>query len=72
MQRVSLKTRDQLPIQLIRKKELAKMLGVDRWTIDRYRREMPDFPRPLKFSEQVLVWDLTEIKAWLSTVQRVK
>ncbi len=52
---------------MLRKHQLAKVLGVNPWTVDRYRREQSDFPKPYKFSDQIIVWDLNEIKAWIAT-----
>jgi len=43
------------PLQMIRKRELAKRLGVNPWTIDRWRK-LGLIPEPIRLSDQVLVW----------------
>jgi predicted DNA-binding transcriptional regulator AlpA len=51
---------------LIRKRPLAKRLGVSPWTIDRWRR-LGTFPPPIELSPTVLAWRLCDVEAWLRT-----
>jgi predicted DNA-binding transcriptional regulator AlpA len=43
------------PLDLIRKRPLAKRLGVSPWTTDRWRKT-GDFPEPIWLSDVVLAW----------------
>ena len=52
------------PLDLIRKRPLAKRLGVSPWTIDRWRKA-GDFPEPIWLSDAVLAWRVTDIDEWL-------
>jgi predicted DNA-binding transcriptional regulator AlpA len=52
------------PLELIRKRELAKILGVHVWTIDYWRR-LGRIPPPIILSQQVVAWRRTDIEAWL-------
>jgi predicted DNA-binding transcriptional regulator AlpA len=63
------------PLSLLSKQALAELLGVDPWTIDRWRRPDeptfdPSFPSPLWISGATPRWKRTEVEAWLSTRQR--
>jgi predicted DNA-binding transcriptional regulator AlpA len=63
------------PLQLLSKQQLAELLGVDPWTIDRWRRpdeptHIPDFPQPVWVSNATPRWRRVEVEAWLSTRQR--
>ena len=60
MQRVKLVD----PLQLIRKRQLAKLLGVNVWTIDHWRRH-GRIPQPIKLSAQILGWRRCDIDQWL-------
>jgi predicted DNA-binding transcriptional regulator AlpA len=59
------------PLQCVRKRELAKMLSVDPWTIDHWRRK-GIIPEPIVLSDQVLVWRLADIEKWLREKEAAK
>jgi predicted DNA-binding transcriptional regulator AlpA len=52
------------PLALIRKKDLAKLLGVNVWTIDNWRRA-GKFPEPITLSHQIVAWRRADIDRWL-------
>lgn len=52
------------PLALVRKRDLAKLLGIDRWTLDNWRRT-GHFPQPLKLSEHIVAWRRSDVEAWL-------
>lgn len=54
------------PLELIRKRPLAKRLKVSPWTIDRWRK-LGKFPAPIRLSEIVLAWRVADVEAWLRT-----
>jgi predicted DNA-binding transcriptional regulator AlpA len=58
------------PLDLIRKRELARRLGVSPWTVDRWRRNDPDFPQPLWVSACMPAWRIVEVEQWLTSRQR--
>ena len=39
------------PLQLLSKRQLAELLGVNMWTVDRWRKTNPDFPAPVWLSD---------------------
>ncbi|WP_108682071.1 AlpA family transcriptional regulator [Methyloceanibacter sp. wino2] len=49
---------------MIRKKDLAKRLGVNPWTLDNWRRRGL-MPPPIKITENMLFWRVSDIDAWL-------
>jgi prophage regulatory protein len=51
-------------LALVRKRDLARLLGVDRWTLDNWRRT-GRFPQPLKLSEHIVAWRRSDVEAWL-------
>lgn len=51
-------------IDLIRKHELAKRLGINRWTLMRWCKERK-FPQPIRLSDVVIAWRVSEVEAWL-------
>jgi predicted DNA-binding transcriptional regulator AlpA len=51
-------------IQLIRKRPLARLLGVNSWTVDRWRKK-GTFPRPIWLSPTTPVWKLSDVEKWL-------
>jgi predicted DNA-binding transcriptional regulator AlpA len=51
-------------LQLIRKRDLAKLLGINTWTVDEWRRR-GRLPEPLVLSPQVVAWRRTDIDGWL-------
>jgi predicted DNA-binding transcriptional regulator AlpA len=68
MDRVRLSTATASPLEVVRKRPLAKKLDVSPWTIDRWRAD-PDsqFPQPLWLSPTTPVWRVVEVEHWLST-----
>jgi predicted DNA-binding transcriptional regulator AlpA len=52
------------PLQLIKKRELAELLCVNPWTIDRWRKR-GIIPQPITLSDQVLAWRISTIEQWL-------
>lgn len=51
-------------IDLIRKHELAKRLGINRWTLMRWCKERK-FPQPIRLSDVVIAWRVSDVEAWL-------
>jgi predicted DNA-binding transcriptional regulator AlpA len=58
------------PLALIDKQALARLLMIDPWTIDRWRKQHPDFPPPLWVTGTSPRWRRTEIETWLASRQR--
>ena len=58
-----------LPERLLTARELGKMLGCCRASIDRYESVDPRFPRRIRLSPKKNGWKLTEALAWLSAKQ---
>ena len=56
-------------LQLIRKRELAKLLGVNAWTIDHWRKRGL-IPPPVVLSPQILGWRRADIELWLAQRQQ--
>lgn len=57
--------------QLISKAELALLLSVNVWTIDRWRATRRDFPKPLEITPgATLRWRAREIEDWLNARER--
>jgi predicted DNA-binding transcriptional regulator AlpA len=56
-------------LQLIRKRALARMLCVNSWTIDRWRKD-ESFPKPIWLSNSTPAWKLSDIEAWLESRER--
>jgi predicted DNA-binding transcriptional regulator AlpA len=52
------------PLALIRKRELAELLGVNPWTIDGWRKRGL-IPPAIILSPQVVVWRRSDIERWL-------
>ncbi|WP_162575136.1 helix-turn-helix transcriptional regulator [Variovorax sp. PBL-H6] len=48
----------------LRVAKAREFLGVSNTTIWRWVRENPDFPRPIKLSPKVTVFQLNELVAW--------
>ena len=55
------------PLSLLSKKALAQLLAVDPWTIDRWRRDDPDFPQPIWVTPTTARWRRAVVEAWLRT-----
>lgn len=58
------------PLTLVTKQQLASLLAVDAWTIDRWRKSDPDFPQPVWISGTTPRWPRVEIDRWLASRQR--
>jgi predicted DNA-binding transcriptional regulator AlpA len=63
------------PLSMLSKQQLAELLGVDPWTVDRWRRPSeatydPSFPEPIWISNATPRWRRSEIEHWLATRQR--
>jgi predicted DNA-binding transcriptional regulator AlpA len=51
-------------LQLIHKRQLAELLGVNPWTLDRWRK-LGHIPLPLKLTDGTLAWRISAIEKWL-------
>jgi predicted DNA-binding transcriptional regulator AlpA len=51
--------------EYIRVKQLAPELAVSEPTIWRWLKQNPDFPKPLKLSNRVTAWKVSDVRAWL-------
>jgi predicted DNA-binding transcriptional regulator AlpA len=51
--------------KFISKRQVAELIGVSIYSIDRYRRSYPDFPRPVTLSNCTLRFPRAEVDAWL-------
>jgi predicted DNA-binding transcriptional regulator AlpA len=49
---------------MVRKRQVAAMLGVDWTTIDNWRRS-GRFPKGITLSDQVVVWRLGDVEKWI-------
>jgi prophage regulatory protein len=58
------------PLALIRKRELARLLSVNSWTIDNWRKRGL-IPPPVVLSPQVVAWRRATIARWLDERQSV-
>lgn len=50
--------------EYIRVKQLAPKLAVSEPTIWRWLKQNPDFPKPLRLSNRVTAWKISEIESW--------
>ena len=50
---------------LINSNELKEVLGISKSTAYRYMREYPDFPKPIKISQNKTLWNAPKIVEWL-------
>ena len=57
-------------IQVLRKTQVAHILGLSNATLDRLRLRDCSFPAPVKLSVQAVGWPLADIEAWISTRPR--
>jgi len=55
------------PLALITKRELAHLLAVDPWTVDRWRKSDPSFPEPIWLSGSTPRWKRLDIERWLAS-----
>jgi predicted DNA-binding transcriptional regulator AlpA len=53
-------------LELISKAQLAALIGVNTWTIDRWRRIDPDFPAPIWISPSTPRWRRVDIETWIA------
>ncbi|MCY0388245.1 AlpA family phage regulatory protein [Robbsia sp. Bb-Pol-6] len=53
------------PSRKMRPPKAADLCGVSVTTIWRYARTLPDFPKPIKLSPRVTVFDENELVSWL-------
>jgi predicted DNA-binding transcriptional regulator AlpA len=56
------------PSEFMRKRQLAKTLGVSWWSIDTWRRKNA-FPAPFWLSKTTPVWKYSEVMEWLAKRQ---
>jgi predicted DNA-binding transcriptional regulator AlpA len=54
------------PLEHIRKRQLAKLLTVSPWTLDRWRATDPSFPQPVWLSDSTPAWRVIDIQDWLA------
>src|SRR5262245_9247202 len=57
------------PLAMLSKRQLAELLAVDPWTIDRWRNN-PDFPAPIWISASTPRWRRKDIEAWIASRHR--
>jgi predicted DNA-binding transcriptional regulator AlpA len=55
------------PLALLSKKQLAALLAIDVWTVDRWRKSDPTFPQPIWVTNTTPRWRRADVEAWLST-----
>lgn len=53
--------------ECLRVPDVAAFLGCGVATVWRRTKDDPTFPRPIKLSERVTVWKLSEIEAWVES-----
>jgi predicted DNA-binding transcriptional regulator AlpA len=58
------------PPGVLRKRELARRLSVNPWTVDRLRKSDPSFPQPIWLTPTTPVWLAAEVDAWLGSRPR--
>jgi predicted DNA-binding transcriptional regulator AlpA len=46
-------------------RELRRLAGITRATSHRWRSR-PDFPKPVKKTKTMCLWDLSEVRAWMA------
>ena len=56
---------------LLTKAQVCCMLGVSRATLDRWVRENPGFPQPVRLSNQTIRWRASEVMSYMATLPRV-
>lgn len=49
---------------LITTKQVLEKIGLGRTKLY-YLTESPDFPKPIRFAQNCIRWDLNEIEAWI-------
>ena len=58
------------PPEVLRKRELARRLSLNPWTLDRWRKSDSSFPQPIWLSATTPVWLVAEVDAWLGSRPR--
>jgi predicted DNA-binding transcriptional regulator AlpA len=58
------------PLAMISKREVAALLSINAYTLDRWRRSRPDFPNPIWLSGTTLRWARRDIELFIATRQR--
>jgi predicted DNA-binding transcriptional regulator AlpA len=58
------------PLQMLSRRDLAGLLGVNAWSIDRWRKTDPDFPAPIWISAATPRWRRVDVERWIATRQR--
>jgi len=58
------------PLELLTKREVAALVKCNAWTLDRWRRDRPDFPKPVWLSDVIMRWWRRDIEAWLLSRQK--
>lgn len=61
-----------LPTRLLRKEDVARILGVSRSTIDRWVRDDPSFPQPRKLGQSAARYISDEILAYIADLPRIE
>lgn len=56
---------------LLTKQEVGRLLSISRATIDRWVRENPDFPQPIRVTEQTIRWRASEVSRFIAGLPRV-
>jgi|SRR5580700_5050464 predicted DNA-binding transcriptional regulator AlpA len=58
------------PFDMYSKKQIARLLGVNPFSIDRWRKSDPEFPKPLWVSPSTPRWRRADIERWISSRQQ--
>jgi len=54
----------QQPSTSLRAPKAAALLGIAVPTLWRWTKNRPDFPKPIKLSARVTVWDAAQLESW--------
>lgn len=54
------------PLHLIKKRPLAKLLGISPWTLDRLWKS-DRFPPPIRLSDQCICWRYSTVQEFLAS-----
>ena len=55
--------------ECLRVPDVAAFLGCGVATVWRRTKDDPTFPKPIKLSERVTVWKLSELESWISSLR---
>jgi len=47
------------------RRQTAKYLGIGATTLDRWRKDYPDFPKPVRVTERKIFFNVEELDAWM-------